>query len=102
MRTTPRKGISRGNDALVAVLLLVLDAIVISVLFYLVVVSYGFDAVPDREAAAGMAAAACAVCAVGAVLTAVPAFRVGAWITFTVQTLVLGGSALFSALLAVW
>ncbi|WP_410535713.1 hypothetical protein [Streptomyces sp. KL2] len=36
-----------------------------------------------------------------AVLTAVPAFRVRAWIAFTVQTLVLGGSALFSALLAV-
>lgn len=94
--------ISRGTDALVTVPLLVLDATVISVLFYLVVVSYGFDTVPDRDAAAGMAATACAVCAVGAVLTAVPAFRAKAWIAFAVQTLVLGGSALFFALLAVW
>ncbi|GAA2453990.1 transporter [Streptomyces macrosporus] len=101
MNSTARTRASRGTDALVAVLLFLLDAALVGVLLYLTAVSYGFDVVPDREAAAGMAGKAAVACAVGAVVTAVPAARARAWIVFTVQAVALGGSTLFFVLLAV-
>ncbi|HZG06930.1 MAG TPA: transporter [Streptomyces sp.] len=99
MESTARTKTSRGTDASVAALLFLLDAFLVGALFYLVMVSHGFDAVPDRVSAARMAGRASAVCAVGAAFTAVPALRWRAWITFTTQLVVLGGSALFFALL---
>lgn len=85
--------VSRRGDIAAVLVLLVLDAVLLAVLLFGVVVSGGLTGSPDRVAAGREASRAALVCLAALLVSGGIAAAVRAWVTAAVQVIVLGGSA---------
>ncbi|WP_424921178.1 transporter [Streptomyces sp. wa1] len=85
--------VSRRGDIGAALVLLLLDAALLTVLLFGVIVSGGLTGSPDRGAVGREASDATLVCLVALLVSAGIAAAVRAWTTVAVQVVVLGGAA---------
>ncbi|MFD6281660.1 transporter [Streptomyces sp. NPDC060209] len=85
--------VSRRGDIGAALLLLMLDAVLLAVLLFGVVISGGLTGSPDRASAGHEASRAGLVCLVVLAVSGGIATAVRAWATAAVQVIVLGGAA---------
>ncbi|MFE6041012.1 transporter [Streptomyces sp. NPDC056452] len=84
---------SRRGDITAALLLLVLDAVLLAVLLFGVLISGGLTGSPDRVAAGREASRAALVCLAALLVSGGIAAAARAWVTAGVQVIVLGGAA---------
>ncbi|MFD9541532.1 transporter [Streptomyces sp. NPDC060022] len=85
--------VSRRGDITAALLLLVLDAVLLAVLLFGVLISGGLTGSPDRVAAGREVSRAALVCLAALLVSGGIAAAVRAWVTAAVQVIVLGGAA---------
>ncbi|MFD9504709.1 transporter [Streptomyces sp. NPDC060035] len=85
--------VSRRDDIAAALVLLLLDAVLLAVLVFGVMISGGLTGRPDRAAAGREASGAALVCLVVLLVSGGIATAVRAWATAAVQVIVLGGAA---------
>ncbi|WP_326696451.1 transporter [Streptomyces sp. NBC_01754] len=88
--------VSRRGDIGAALLLLVLDAVLLAVLLFGVLISGGLTGSPDRAAAGREASRGALVCLAVLLVSGGIATAVRAWTTAAVQVIVLGGAAILA------